>query len=1123
MSTWQIFSDTDNNFRWEVSGQILRTKHEPNGASIEPHNSDSHLPSMADVLLHGHSKILENENEAAETTPMFKTGMGRPVKLKQSSIAKALSVLGNEDGEGRHAGNECGFSNSLFQTGSGKFVNISSAGLVRAKTLLGLEEDDDNCNFQDLQHTRTPSTPISPCGRQSVSNFQVKEGLEVNRMMNVTAVPRPSSICNSGLSGNIFKNEISSDMMQSESLNSAPKPPPIKFHTAGGRSLSVSSDALQYARSLLGDPELGTLFDEGNAGESDLSLIKEARCDNSTSNKETDVFTSVSHQGTAKNKTLSKSFTSPLRSFSNQAMSRVNLENIHVSGNLIKKFDAVDNDRVSGSNGKLPPRDKTSSNIPSAPDAKMVNPLEDSNGSRSNSLGRSFGKPLADITNRIGAAHGSIKQNTSEKRRQWRSSVSPFKRPRSSKFSNPLNKNVSFANGLSTSSLENSSSRRTVSSRYPFQIRRIYVKDYFGMPPSVQGMLGHLQDQVRWIKSVNADKYIFQDESGLNCTGTEAFLNMLAKSGASAQYASKQWVTNHYKWIVWKLVCYERCYSAKSAGKFLTISNVLEELKYRYEREVNNGHRSAIKRILEGDAMPSSMMVLCISAIHSNHEPKIETPLVASDGGESSYSSKVELTDGWYSMNALLDVLLSKHLAAGKLFVGQKLRICLMKIWGAGLCGWVGPVSPLEGSGSVSLLLNINGTYRAHWADRLGFCKGVGAPLAFRCIKSNGGPVPRTLVGVTRIYPVLYKERLSDGGSIVRSERMETKTMHMHQHRRSVLVEGFISEFQREESHSHIFNDSDSEEGAKILKILETAAEPEVIMAEMSPEQLTSFSTYQAKLEASKQSNMEKSIEKALIDAGLRDRDVNPFMRVRVVGLTGKDYQGKVSSREGIITIWNPTEKQQCELVEGKAYAITGLVPMYSDSNTLYLQARGSTTKWQPLSPPALEHFKPFFSPRRSIPLSDLGDVPLSSEFDTAAFIVHVGEVYKDSHQRKQWVFVTDDSIPELQLEELPKSLLAINFSSAYIEDDSFLPINYNLVGSTVGFCNLIKRPKDRTNHLWVAEATENSTYFLNFDLPRCSHLKTAAASIQRWAKNSSLIIDKLKEKVIFIIGDCKG
>lgn len=80
---------------------------------------------------------------------------------------------------------------------------------------------------------------------------------------------------------------------------------------------------------------------------------------------------------------------------------------------------------------------------------------------------------------------------------------------------------------------------------------------------------------------------------------------------------------------------------------------------------------------------------------------------------------------------------------------------CHWKIWGAELCGWVGPVSPLQviaqfrfinksnsgnfyhsyriwlsyfsclcqASSTVNLLLHINGTYRAHWADRLGLCK----------------------------------------------------------------------------------------------------------------------------------------------------------------------------------------------------------------------------------------------------------------------------------------------------------------------------------------------------------------------------------------------------------------
>lgn len=44
-------------------------------------------------------------------------------------------------------------------------------------------------------------------------------------------------------------------------------------------------------------------------------------------------------------------------------------------------------------------------------------------------------------------------------------------------------------------------------------------------------------------------------------------------------------------------------------------------------------------------------------------------------------------------------------------------------------------------------------------------------------------------------------------------------------------------------------NDNDSEEGAEILKILETSAEPEVLMASMSSEQLISVSNYQAKQE----------------------------------------------------------------------------------------------------------------------------------------------------------------------------------------------------------------------------------------------------------------------------------
>lgn len=425
-------------------------------------------------------------------------------------------------------------------------------------------------------------------------------------------------------------------------------------------------------------------------------------------------------------------------------------------------------------------------------------------------------------------------------------------------------------------------------------------------------------------------------------------------------------------------------------------------------------------------------------------------------------------------------------------------------------------------SSTVGLLLHINGTYRAHWADRLGLCKAGRVPLAFRCIKGMGGPVPCTLVGVTRIYPVQYREKLRNGGFIVRSDRMEAKMVQLYSQRYSAVAEGVMSEFQRETGDSNHGNDSDSEEGAKILKILETAAEPEVLMAGMSSEQLSSFASYKAKLEEIRQLDMQKSLETALEAAGLSARDVTPFMRVRVVGLTPKISAKNGNARKGIITIWNPCEKQQSELAEGKIYAVTGLMPSNLEANTLHLQARGSTSKWVTLSDSSSAHFEPFFSPRRSISLSHLGEVPLSSEFDIAAFVIYVGDVYTDLYQKKQWLFVADGSASESNLGELSNPLLAISFFSPCVGCESVAPVSQHLVGSTVSFCNLIKRPIDQINHIWVAQATENSTYSLNYDGLYCSHLRDAAATAERWARISSLTIEKLRQKVLYIIDNSR-
>ncbi|KAK1441178.1 hypothetical protein QVD17_07018 [Tagetes erecta] len=973
-------------------------------------------------------KVLEDNNEKVESPLTFQTGSGKSVAARKSSIEKAFALLGDLDDEAFSdytVGPDNGFG-CMFKTGSGKVVNICSTGLSKARTLLGLEESSSFDNApKGIEQSRSASagTKLGFQEARSVpnSNFKFHSGGEIK--------------------------------------DRRPQLPPIKFQTAGGRSIKVSSHALKQARSLLGDPDLGNFFKEGDVVFSP-----------NTNKENNNVCTPFSDNiPKAKAKQTANNFISPLRSVSSDNKTAVRSEGIGLKSNLIKEFDAVEHD------------------------IKQYN---------DNTLGvsKSLHRPLVDISNTFGADN---KQVTGEKRLPSnRKYPSPFKKPRNSKFIPPLNKKSTL---VSTGTLpkvsEESSSKRSASTRYPLQFSRKYIKEYLGEPPFFQHMFENFPEGLRKINSENADKYMFEDGFGLKCIGVDSFFHMLAQSGRST--LSKEWIANHYRWIVWKLACYERCYPAKFFGKLLTASNVLEELKYRYEREVNNGHRSALKRILEGDAPPSSPLVLCIASIQLKCNAQSDTETT-----NATESSSIELTDGWYSVKALLDELLLKQLVSGKLFVGQKLRIC-----GAGLSGWNAPVSPLEASRMISLCLHINGTYRAHWADRLGFCKRGCPPLAFKCIKGSGGIVPSTLVGVTRIYPVLYRERLSDGGFVVRSERLESKRMQLYDQRRTSIMEGIMAEFQ---SGLKCFQ-VDDDEGEKISKILEQAAEPEVIMADMSLEQLTSYATYQAKVEATRQSEIYKSIEKALEEAGLSRREVSTLMRVRVIGLTSQSHMQKSRPQEGLITIWNPTERQQSELVEGQAYAVAGIMPTNSVTDTIYLRARGSTTKWQPLSLLTIKQFQPFFSPRKPVSLQNLGEVPLSSEFDVAGFVIYVGEVHKSSQQKRQWVFVADGSISS-HSQELSDALLAISFCSPSVDCDSIVPINDTLVGSTVGFCNLIKCAKDQVNHIWVAEATDNSTYFLSYDGANSKHLKDAAASADQWAKASTMMIEKLKGKVSSII-----
>lgn len=136
------------------------------------------------------------------------------------------------------------------------------------------------------------------------------------------------------------------------------------------------------------------------------------------------------------------------------------------------------------------------------------------------------------------------------------------------------------------------------------------------------------------------------------------------------------WIRNSFKWIVVKLAAMDRAFAYRNDGRYLTPENVMLQLKYRYDREIDKAERPAIRRIAEMDDLAAKRMVLFVSAIHNEND----TPRA------------LQLCDGWYSIRTTsLDPTLVKAVQNKKIEIGTKLII-----QGAELLGCTEGAHPLE-------------------------------------------------------------------------------------------------------------------------------------------------------------------------------------------------------------------------------------------------------------------------------------------------------------------------------------------------------------------------------------------------------------------------------------------
>ncbi|XP_018059537.1 PREDICTED: breast cancer type 2 susceptibility protein homolog isoform X2 [Atta colombica] len=476
--------------------------------------------------------------------------------------------------------------------------------------------------------------------------------------------------------------------------------------------------------------------------------------------------------------------------------------------------------------------------------------------------------------------------------------------------------------------------------------------DFYGDDVAHRNVRGiEMEDSVRLIL----------DENGY--TGIWEFLRaFLASPGVDPNLVPARWVENHYRWIVWKLASMDRMkFGSVKLPRALTPSYVMAQLKYRYDREIDRSQRPAIRRILEKDDVPSKRMTLCVSSIIENNNVSMEigkSPRI----GVSKW--RIELTDGWYSTNASIDIGMVKNISTGKIREGTKLLLS-----GAELLNCDQGFYPLEAPADVCLKLHTNSTRRARWDTKLGYAPRSGPiPIKLRNVCPSGGLIGKMTIVVARMYPMLYYEKTASGDSIVRNAKSEEKAQNKYEQQCWSKIESFYA--QAEDFQGKGLSGETDDMAIQLSEDYENLSTEESVSKKRHDELLQELRQKEERFKQKMQSKLRESLP--------GPRQVSQLLKVRVCD----------KNANAILSVWSPSEEIVDALKEGACVSLCNIVASGKRGTELQLTARRSAI------------FKPGRMRDASYParvctsLDEIANsefVPPYGEFDTVGLVCSVG------------------------------------------------------------------------------------------------------------------------------------
>ncbi|KAG9329628.1 hypothetical protein JZ751_003418 [Albula glossodonta] len=398
--------------------------------------------------------------------------------------------------------------------------------------------------------------------------------------------------------------------------------------------------------------------------------------------------------------------------------------------------------------------------------------------------------------------------------------------------------------------------------------------------------------------------------------GKEEFYRALCDTpGVDPKLISEGWLYNHYRWVIWKRASMERSFPSVMGSHCLTPEQVLLQLKYRYDIEVDQSRRSALRKIIERDDTPAKTLVVCVCGILSTGSSSAPTPTRpassetrTSPGTNSRTGSSafgiIWVTDGWYAIKAVLDAPLTAMLLKGRIPIGVKLVT-----HGAELVGPQDACSPLEAPDSLMLKISANSTRRARWDTRLGFHSDP-RPfwLPISSLHSNGGLVGCVDIVVLRSYPTQWMEKKPGGVFIFRNDRAEEREARRHADSKHKAMELLFTkiqtQFEKEQEaktkgkRSRRLTNQEIEalqDGEELYEAVES--DPIYLESSLNEQQLSMLNNYRQSLGQERQARLQERFQQALAEAQESEgsfprRDVTPVWKLSICDFT--DRQSRI-------------------------------------------------------------------------------------------------------------------------------------------------------------------------------------------------------------------------------------